>query len=62
MMPDSIVNWFGKLYRDLGPTGCSSHSDRQTFITRSARLLTKTGGSLRDIQELAGYPGHHGSG
>ena len=55
MTPDSVVNWFGKLYRDLGLNGCSSHSGRRTFITRSARMLAKTGGSLRDIQELAGH-------
>ncbi len=55
MTPDSIVNWFAALYRELGLKGCSSHSGRRTFITRSARLLAKTGGSLRDVQELAGH-------
>lgn len=55
MPPDSLVNWFGALYRSLGLIGCSSHSGRRTFITRSARLLPKTGGSLRDVQELAGH-------
>lgn len=55
MTPDSIVNWFGKLYGELGLNGCSSHSGRRTFITMSARLLAKTGGSLRDVQELAGH-------
>lgn len=55
MTPDSIVNWFTRLYRELGLVGCSSHSGRRTFITRSARLLAKTGGSLRDVQELAGH-------
>lgn len=55
MTPDSVVNWFAALYRELGLTGCSSHSGRRTFITRSARLLSKTGGSLRDVQELAGH-------
>ncbi|MGD9712991.1 MAG: tyrosine-type recombinase/integrase [Thermomicrobiales bacterium] len=55
MSADSIVNWFGSLYRGLGLAGCSSHSGRRTFITRSARLLAKTGGSLRDVQELAGH-------
>lgn len=55
MTPDSIVNWFAGLYRELGLVGCSSHSGRRTFITRSARLLAKTGGSLRDVQELAGH-------
>jgi integrase/recombinase XerD len=51
----SVVNWFGALYAEVGMMGCSSHSGRRTFITQSARLLAKTGGSLRDIQELAGH-------
>jgi integrase/recombinase XerD len=53
--PASVVNWFGRLYGQLGLVGCSSHSGRRTFITTSARVLAKTGGSLRDIQELAGH-------
>ncbi|HEX8414973.1 MAG TPA: site-specific integrase [Sphingomicrobium sp.] len=55
MTPRSVVNWFALLYRELGLDGCSSHSGRRTFITRTARLVTKTGGSLRDVQELAGH-------
>jgi integrase/recombinase XerD len=51
----SVVNWFAQAYRELGMTGCSSHSGRRTFITGSARILAQTGGSLRDIQELAGH-------
>lgn len=51
----SVVNWFAEAYRHLGLVGCSSHSGRRTFITMSARVLAKTGGSLRDIQELAGH-------
>ena len=55
MTAKSIVNWFRDLYLELGLQGCSSHSGRRTFITRSARLIHKAGGSLRDIQELAGH-------
>lgn len=55
MTAKGIVNWFGEVYGDLGMDGCSSHSGRRTFITRSARLLAKAGGSLRDVQELAGH-------
>ena len=55
MTARSVVNWFIATYAELGFDGCSSHSGRRTFITRSARLLAKTGGSLRDIQELVGH-------
>ncbi|SFP45518.1 tyrosine-type recombinase/integrase [Sphingomonas rubra] len=55
MTPASIVNWFTATYAALGLQGCSSHSGRRTFITRTARLLPRSGGSLRDVQELAGH-------
>lgn len=55
MRPVSIVNWFARAYRAIGVEGCSSHSGRRTFITRAARLVHKAGGSLRDIQLLAGH-------
>lgn len=55
MTARSVVNWFRATYDGLGLRGCSSHSGRRTFITRAARLLSKTGGSLRDVQELAGH-------
>jgi integrase len=54
MTPVSIVNWFAIAYRAVGLEGCSSHSGRRTFITRAARLVHKAGGSLRDVQLLAG--------
>jgi integrase len=55
MTAKSIVNWFHDLYRAIGLEGCSSHSGRRTFITQAARLVHKAGGSLRDVQELAGH-------
>jgi integrase len=46
---------FQKWYRHLGFVGCSSHSGRRTFITNAARKISTVGGSLRDVQELAGH-------
>jgi integrase/recombinase XerD len=51
----SVVNWFAALYRQAGLDGCSSHSGRRTFITKAARLIHRVGGSLRDVQQLAGH-------
>src|SRR3954470_11052344 len=55
MRPSSVVNWFRRLYRELGLNGCSSHSGRRTFVTNAARLVFKAGGSLRDVQQLVGH-------
>jgi integrase len=55
MTPSSIVVWFNRAFRSVGLKGCSSHSGRRTFVTRAARLVHKAGGSLRDVQLLAGH-------
>jgi integrase len=55
MTPLSVVVWFNRAFRNIGLHGCSSHSGRRTFITRAARLVHKVGGSLRDVQLLAGH-------
>ena len=51
----AVQLWFHRLYKSLGLAGCSSHSGRRTFITRAARKVSEAGGSLRDVQQLAGH-------
>ena len=51
----TIVNMFQKWYSTLGLIGCSSHSGRRTFITETAKKISLVGGSLRDIQIMAGH-------
>ncbi|MGE0752386.1 MAG: tyrosine-type recombinase/integrase [Variibacter sp.] len=55
MLPVNVVHWFARAFRAIGLAGCSSHSGRRTFITRAARKVHVTGGSLRDVQILAGH-------
>jgi integrase len=55
MRANSIVNWFAAMFTDLGIDGCSSHSGRRTFITAAAKNVHRAGGSLRDVQLLAGH-------
>lgn len=50
-----IVNTLKQWYVELGFDGCSSHSGRRTFITNTARKISSVGGSLRDVQMLAGH-------
>jgi integrase/recombinase XerD len=55
LSPATVRLWFHRLYTSLHMDGCSSHSGRRTFITRAARKVSQVGGSLRDVQELAGH-------
>jgi integrase len=51
----AIAIWFHTRYRELGIEGGSSHSGRRTFVTALAKRIVEAGGSLRDVQELAGH-------
>lgn len=53
--PQVIVNMFKGWYERAGLIGCSSHSGRRTFITNAAKKISTVGGSLRDVQWLAGH-------
>ena len=53
--PQAIVNMFASWFEDIGLNGCSSHSGRRTFITNAAKKISSVGGSLRDVQMLAGH-------
>ena len=55
MTAASVVNWFARIFATMGLEGCSSHSGRRTFITNGARKIVQAGGSLRDVQQLAGH-------
>jgi len=55
MSGNAIAVKFHRLYSGLNFDGCSSHSGRRTFITEAAKKAPQAGGSLRDVQEMAGH-------
>jgi integrase len=55
MSPTAVQVWFHRHYAALGFVGASSHSGRRTFVAKLAKKIVEAGGSLRDVQELAGH-------
>ncbi len=55
MSANSVAHWFKRLYGGLGFDSCSSHSGRRTAITKWAKNISRAGGSLKDVMEIAGH-------
>lgn len=56
LSPNAVAQWFRYLFRDrMGWEGFSSHSGRRTAITAMARKASLVGGSIRDVQAIAGH-------
>jgi integrase/recombinase XerD len=55
LSPATVRWWFHRLSTSLKMDGCASHAGRRTCITCAARTVSQVGGSLRDVQELAGH-------
>lgn len=55
MTANAVRVRFHRIFAGLGFKGASSHSGRRTFITKMARKIVSVGGSLKDVQELAGH-------
>jgi integrase/recombinase XerD len=52
---NAVSQWFSRFYRKMDWEGYSSHSGRRTFVTRAAEKIFEAGGTLRDVQALAGH-------
>jgi integrase len=50
-----VRRFFERLYDRCGLKDCTSHSGRRTFVTGLAKRIVAAGGSLKDVQELAGH-------
>ena len=55
LLPGAIHVWFSRVFAAAQIQGASSHSGRRTFLTTAARKIMAAGGSLKDVQDLAGH-------
>lgn len=53
--PNNMQRHMGRIYKRAGFVGCSSHSGRRTFITKSMRAANNHDASARDVQIMAGH-------
>ena len=54
--PNSLVQWFRTLYKQLGMTDFSSHSGRRSGITHLCRNLHRVENcSLKDVMAISGH-------
>ena len=49
--PDTMQKLFGRMYRQVGLDGASSHSGRRTFATK----LIENGVGIKNVQTLLGH-------
>jgi integrase/recombinase XerD len=49
--PNTLSQWFSRIYREAGLTGCSSHSGRRKFAT----VLSENSINPKIIQKLLGH-------
>jgi integrase len=53
--PNTLVQYWKRLYRQVKIHHCASHTGRVTFATNAGRQCNLVGGSTRDVQDLLGH-------